>query len=139
VNAIAKNSQSATFIPADPEVFATFIEYYGFDHFLKKTVPMIDLTDDRYGDAIDEAIDRDNVDYDNTRFSVRRAFNLLVRDLMDEGLSRDEAIEELSEDGYVIPVHTAMYYSVDAGDADIERLSALIRNRARRILRRGAN
>lgn len=136
MRAIATKHSSNELFPADTEVFAALLEHYGFDYFLKKTLPMIDIDDEEYGSAVDTALDRYNVDYDATNFSVAKVFSMLLRDLLDEGYTNEEAIEELAEDGYVIPVNAAMYYSFNAGDSDIELLSSLIRNRARKLLRK---
>lgn len=136
MRAVAKTNDFKPYIPADAEVITALLDYYGFEYFMKKTLPMIDIKNTKYGEAVDKALDRYNVDYDSTNFSVRKVFNMLVRDLMDEGYEKEEAIEELAEEGYVIPVNAAMYYSVNAGDTDIELLSSLIRNRAQRLLRK---
>lgn len=134
--ALAPRAYARPQIPASVNAFVAIIDHYGFDHFFRRTLPMIDMNDTRYAEVIDEALDRHAVDYELNSFSVRRAFGSVLRDLMDEhGYSRKEALEVLAEDGYVVPGDIAMNYSVDAGDADVERLSTLIRNRARRMLK----
>lgn len=126
-----------TLYPADPEVFTALLDHYGFDYFLKKTLPRIDMTKQNYRDAVDTAIDRYNRSLDASKFSVKKIFGLLVTELMEEGRTKIEAFEELAEEEYKIPVDMALFYSADAGDDDIERLSRLIRNRAQRLLEKG--
>jgi hypothetical protein len=125
--------------PASVDVLTAILEYYGFDYFFERTLRTINLKDEEYADAVDEAIERYRSDGDLNAFSLRRAFRSVVDDLMDEeDLTYAEALEILASDDYVVCVSTALYYSVDAGETDIEYLSTLIRNRAQRLLRQQA-
>jgi hypothetical protein len=118
------------------EYLSSIIYYYGFRHFMEKVLPMVDFNDVKVANAVDESTSRRYQDCEEMqRFTVPRAFEMALRDIMDDGFDREEAIEVLADEEYVVPVHIAMYYSVDAGDMDVERLSALLRNRAKRILR----
>lgn len=120
------------------EMLVAYIEYYGFDFFITNTLSRIDMTNKMYTTAVDEAVFDQNRRYDDSgTFSLARTFQTIVTEMMeDDDLSEREALEFLAEDDYVIPVNTAMYYSIHAGDTDIERLSTLIRNRASRLLER---
>lgn len=118
------------------EVLVSYLEYYGFDYFLNHTLSRIDMNNRKSASAVDEAVFDNHAAYaDAGRFSINKTFQIIVAEMMEEdGLSYQEALEFLAEDDYVIPVTTAMYYSVSAGNTDIERLSSLIRNRAARLL-----
>lgn len=127
-------------VPASPqdasvEALMAYLDYYGFDYFFKRTLRMIDLDDEDYACAVDEAVFTHRDDSALTSFSLRRAFASILSDLKAEGLDEDEALEFLAEDDYVVPVTTMLYYSIDAGETDVEKLSALIRKRAQRLMR----
>lgn len=120
------------------EILVTYLDYYGFDYFLSHTLRRIDMTNKKYSAAVDDAILMHQRNFDDRRnFSLARTFRTIMNDLMEEeGMTEIEALETLAEDDYVIPVSTAMLYSLDAGEADIENLSTLIRSRAARLLER---
>jgi hypothetical protein len=121
-------------IPPDVNVLSGILEHYGFDHFFKRTLRMINLDNTDYSDAVDEALERFRPEPNS--FSLNRAFRDIVEELKeDEGYTTMEALEFLSEEDYVVPVTTVMEYSVHAGDADAEFLSRLIRRRAKTLLR----
>lgn len=127
---------SSAAIPASPEVMAAILDHYGFDFFFQRTLRMINLRDHDYAEAVDAAFDRHYGAEELNEFNLRRAFRVIVADLReDEGFTYEEALEFLTEDDYVVPVDVAQTYSLDAGEMDIECLSVLIRNRAKRLLR----
>lgn len=112
------------------------LAHYGVDFFFKRTLRMINLNDGDYADAVDVALDRHCSGEELNEFNLRRAFRAIVAELReDEGFDYDEALEFLAEDDYVVPVDVAQTYSMNAGETDIEFLSTLIRNRAKRLLR----
>jgi hypothetical protein len=122
-------------IPASVEVMSAILDYYGFDFFFRRTLRMIDLSNPYYADSVDDALSQHHND-DLNAFSLRNAFRAIVAEVReDEGFSYEDALEFLSEENYVVPVTTAMAYSVDAGEADVEYLSTLVRNRAARLLK----
>jgi hypothetical protein len=130
------DDSAVSYTPASVEVLSAILEYYGFDYFFTRTLRTLNLNDEDYAEAVDEAIDRYRSDGDMNTFSLRRAFRSVVDDIMDEeGFTYEEALETLASEDYVVPVTTALYYSVDAGETDVEYLSTLIRNRAQRLLR----
>ena len=120
------------------EVLVTYLDYYGFDYFLTNTLRRINMSKKEYSHAVDEALFQHQRNFDENRnFSLTRTFNVIMTDLMEEEkMTQEEALEFLAEDDYVIPVSTAMHYSLDAGETDLEGLSLLIRNRAARMLER---
>jgi hypothetical protein len=133
--ALAEDDRHAVF-PATVEAMVAYLDYYGFDYFFAHTLSKIDLKDQRYADAVDGALDKHRDDPDLSNFTIGRAFRTILSEVMDDGdFTEDEALEVLAEEDYVIPVTTALYYSVDAGETDVERLSTLIRNRAKRLIR----
>ena len=132
----ADNEAAPVPILPSVEVLVAFLDHYGFDYFFENTLRSINIKSRRYADAVDEALDRYRASDDLDNFSLKSAFRSVVADLQDEQhCTYKEALEILSEEDYVVPVTTALYYSVGAGDADIEYLSTLIRNRAARLLR----
>jgi hypothetical protein len=124
------------FVPATIEALVAILEHYGFDYFFSRTLPMINFNDEQYAEAVDGALDKYR-EPDLSNFSVSRAFRSILNDVMEEhDFTEEEALEVLAEEDYVVPVTTALYYSVDAGETDVERLSVLIQNRAKRLLKR---
>lgn len=125
----------AEIIPADVEVMKAILDHYGFDYFFQRTLRMINIDDENYADAVDDALDQFTPEELND-FNLRRAFRVIVADLKEEeGYSYEEVLEFLAEEDYVVPVTTALVYSVDAGDSDVDYLSKLVRNRAKRLLK----
>lgn len=132
----ARRQSAIGSIPASVEVMAAILDHYGVDFFFQRTLRNIDLHDGNYADAVDEALDRHFTAADLNEFNLRLAFRAIVAELRaDEGFSYEEALEFLTEDDYVVPVDVAQTYSMDAGETDIECLSLLIQNRAKRLLR----
>lgn len=125
-------------IPASVEALSAILDHYGFDHFFERTLRMIPLDSDDYADAVDTALERQRDD-DLNNFSLKNAFRQILEDTMEEqDCDYEEALQAIAEEDFEIPADTAMYYSVDAGETDVEYLSTLIRNRARRLLRQHA-
>jgi hypothetical protein len=130
------NAASVASIPASPEVMGAILAHYGVDFFFQRTLRTINLSEGNYADAVDEALDRHYDGEDLNEFNLRKAFRSIVAELReDEDFSYEEALEFLTQDDYVVPVDVAQTYSMDAGEMDIEFLSTLIRNRAKRLLR----
>lgn len=120
------------------EMLVSFLDYYGFDYFLTNTLSRIDMRNREHITTVDTAVFDNHRHYGETgNFSLARTFQTIVTEMMEEdNLTREEALEFLADEDYVIPVNTAMHYSINVGDTDIERLSMLIRNRAARLLER---
>lgn len=135
-NAYARPNIARQTIPASVEALTAIIDYYGFDHFFDNTLRMIDLNNPTHAQQVDEAIDR-QTELDQDSFTVPKAFNYALREIMrEEGVSKEEALEMLADNTYKAPMDMVQYYSIHACDTDAEeRLSALFRNRARRMLK----
>lgn len=126
---------NASAIPADVDVLKSILDHYGFDYFFKRTLRMIDLSDPYYADAVDDALDQFTPEELN-EFNLRRAFRVIVADLKaEEDYDYEECLEVLAEEDYVVPVTTALAYSVEVGESDVDYLSKLVRNRAKKLLK----